>query len=626
MYVAEHLDLITNVKDNFTSPLMRLSGLLEEVGLLADELDPIRIRVNVHGEQDLRQLERRMTSVQAMEATTMATGGSGGAHSMTDVVADATAGGTVASGLAARSDGGSSNQLFGATDIRRLQDSFGLDFATSLTNQDVSPANFLTGEQPLFGVSEGEIAEQLSPKTFARAFDFDRFVENSMLGMAANPSRKDLAGVSPQLMLEAVPDDIARSMDEFANEFFDQRRLMRGQLREALLDVRVGMTQFYDMLAAIVPLMGVFIGAIPAAVGALGGLAVAAVGAAGALGAIGGLGFLGAATAEAGGQMPGMDDFTSVIEDLPEELFEAFRPVAERLEPLFRDALEGLERLFDEIGRRSEALLMLRDEARAFGQWVIPFLANVTEKLIYLADAASPVFGMIADALGDRDVIGGFAGALEEALPQLARMTSIILDALPSIFSFSMGMLTMATHITSALSSVLGFATSMMELIPFVEDGDRALGMFFSTLMTTASALFITSKATALYTTLTGIAQGSTLSLASAVMVLKRALLGLLVMTGIGALMGIIGEGVSMLSGQFTDLDSSVSEATDSLKEFQRQQSSMSSRGRYMGSLDETAYIDVTENNQQYNIEGTGREARKNAETASFVNDSTSTY
>ncbi len=66
--IAEYLDLIVGVTDNFSDDLYDLVGTLEYIDTLESRISPLRIRVNVHDNQ-LDSLERQLTRIQALEAT-----------------------------------------------------------------------------------------------------------------------------------------------------------------------------------------------------------------------------------------------------------------------------------------------------------------------------------------------------------------------------------------------------------------------------------------------------------------------------------------------------------------------------------------------------------------------------
>jgi hypothetical protein len=710
-YTAEHLDLITNVKDQFTSPLTRLSTLLETVGQQADQLDPIFVRVVVQDRQ-LRKLQRRMAGVQAMNVTNV-TGGAGTDsglldpsvfgeknHTLADVSetmgqnfrsleetiqdtfdvdntatrpfppsgssATATAmgamGAMAASGGATTDGGGGGGpDILGANRIRDVENAFGIDLSPEMANTDASILDLIDGDGALTGVTGGELDNLVSSRAIMRSLDFDELTEaifgtaNPMGAGALTP--RDIAGFSTGELAEAAGLD---DVDAFFERFTKRRRLQWERLKGSISNIRVGMTQFWDIFAAALPLIFVFVGALPAAIGGLAALGTAAVGAAAALGSIAGLGLFGAAIAEAGGEMPGMEDLQSVFEGVGEDFFEAFRGPAERLAPLFEDGLDGLERLFDELARRAQLLPMLSDDARAFGNFLIEFLGGTFEELIRFGEAARPIFSMIAGGIEDINVIRGMAGLLAAVLPQLRMLTIIIVNAVPDIMAFSDAMLETAVGITRVISTALNFITAIISLGGLLGDGNRILGKVVGTLLTFSSVLFLTTKllgGAKLLTKAWAVALGMKNSALATNLVLRSQLLGalaawigeqlvaigvmnsftaatyaaagalatLLSLTGIGALIAIFGGLAGVMADEWARTDSNIQNATDSLKEFQRQEQNLAGRGgRNFGNLDQTVYVDVNDETN-VNVDGNVDDPYQTGETASFIDSSTTT-
>ncbi|MDB9299419.1 hypothetical protein PN417_00450 [Halorubrum ezzemoulense] len=647
MYQAEHLDLFTTVNDEFTDDLTRLSGLLETVGEQADALDPIHLRVVVHDRQ-LRSLQRNIASTQLGDAlgdvshTPSDSPADIFRQSVTDFSETVDSFGSPSSGLGSNAalgagavglmglldrlarDGGvdDSGRSISPDDIASFESALGLSFDRAFRQGSVSVRGLMTGNAPPFQLPEDQLSEIFSGRAFVSAFDFD----------ALNDALDDRSVTGPRDLIDMDGSTIADAagFDEFSDvvdEFVDTRQFRRGQLTDAFLNLRVGMTQFYDILAAAIPVMGLFVGSLPAIVGALGGLAAAAVGAAGALGGIAGLGLLGAAAARAEG-MPSLEDFTAVLDELPDEFFEAFSPLAERLRPQFERGLEGLYDTFDRLAEAGRVLPALEDDARAFGRFAVPFVANTITELLLLADASDAVFGRIASGLEDLNVLRGLAGALADTLPQLAHLTSLLVGAIPAVYQFSSGLFDVFTATLIVATRLWAVISTLVTFGGVLGNGSEILGRFVGGVLLTASALFVTTKMIQLarseLATLTGVLiaqlipglgftstavatlEGAFVSLgassafaATAANALYAALLGIVTLTGIGAVLAVLSAGASYAANEFGLLGEEIENATDAYREFQRQERRMGSHGgRFLGNLDRRVYVDVTENNE----------------------------
>lgn len=599
MYTAEHLDLITNVSDNFTNPLTRLSGLLETVGQQADQLDPIYIRTVVQDRQ-LRQLNRRLATGQTLNIGT-ATSGLGGSLLGDD---DSDLFGEAAPFVG----GGRSHTLSDLSGT--LSDAIG-DLGDQIPDGDSGSS---------FSVGRGGVASNV-PLMLSHA------LAAGIPGMGGGSDGSSGGG-------SAIPSDPDLS-----------------DLKQTFVDARVGMTQFYDVVAAGLPLMLTFVGAIPAVIGALGGLTAAALGAAGGLAGILGLGLAGAAQREAGGEVPGFQDFQSLFDGVGEAFFESFDPLLRDLGPFIENAIDGLPSVFDELADASMVLTRLKDDARAFGTFMVDFTSGSIRELGALADAARPVFGMIASGLSNLNITRRLGGALRETLPQVAELTSLLLDALPVIFNISRGLLFVSTAIAQFVGGVIGAVRGFFQLFGVADQVDTIFGVLIGTTFIFASAIFFAANiasflnsqlitlATTMYSskiagdtltaTLGNIATGmkgvtlSSLSAAGAINAAKFALKSFLISTGVGiALVGLT-SAVSHFAQEWDLLGGKIDGATDSLREFKRQQRQMGGgRSSFVGRLGGDTYVDVTETT---NMTFEGDASARDAEYAGFVASSNST-
>jgi type III secretory pathway lipoprotein EscJ len=364
----------------------------------------------------------------------------------------------------------------------------------------------------------------------------------------------------------------------------DRSRLGRGVSRvsRSLSDLSLSMSSVHNLFAAFIPLLFVFIGALPAAIGGMLALAAAALTAAGALAAIGGLGALGFAMAQSEGEgMPSAEDFKEIGKRLRESFFESFAPLAKQLAPVFQDGLRGLERLFDEIAQRGDALLQLRDEARAFGGFVLEYLPGLMARLAGMADQLSPVFGAIGEWLQNTDVVQGFIDMFYEALPAMAAFAKALIGALPMILKVSMGLLQVATIIISLISWVLQFADA-------IGISGEVLGVMLGVVLVLITALSVLGTiAGALNAIMMLLSSGVLSALVPSFLTAIPATLGLsgafyalaaaIAATGIGAIIVALG----ILVGKLVMAKSGMDDLTSSLKDFDKQVSRTDSFNPY---------------------------------------------
>ncbi len=595
--IAEYLDLIVGVTDNFSEQLSKLTVQLEYIDTNYDGMT-IDIDVDVDKNQ-LNRLEGQLTRLQALETSNAITAGT--PSGLADTISKGASPSPSASG------GGSGKQVaetsggflqISENELKQMGEIFG----ESATKKTLMNHNFTVldavsdSETPMFGVTQSDVKRNLNfnGENLARATDWDSLLTDMSVAMGKPASMSDLTQI-----------DSLESLDLKRADYIDMGKIKSLRFQDTLKNMRVGMTEFYDILAAFMPMLFTFVGAMPAAIAGLGALATAALGAAAGLVGIAGLGFMGAAMAESGGGMPSGEDFREVLSDVPDEFFEAFSGLAQRLEPTFEAGLEGLYEFFDELAARGDALVQLTDDARALGGFLLEFIPNGLQMLALFADAAAPVFSLLADELGDRDILAGLAMSLEMTLPYLWQLVNTVADALPGIVRFSTGMLSWANAILKVATGLGWLLTTMFEFLPFVEDGNKALGIFIGAMLTLTSATLLASKAYALYnsqlvtmimsqlaantsiiatianlTSLAGVISGAVINsitgLTISVNTLTWAIRGLLAVTGIG--LAIAGIGYA-----FEQTTKKIDKATQSLSTFQDQYNRMGGGGHIPG-------------------------------------------
>lgn len=388
----------------------------------------------------------------------------------------------------------------------------------------------------------------------------------------------------------ADPGDLAAGMGMLFGD--DRRSSRRGRMMrrmtenmsesldsaiDRLKNFNLRMSDIHNAMAALIPLLIVFIGAIPAAVTAILTLAAAALSAAAAFAAIGAFGAMGMATQ--GGNFD-MERLTSMMEDIRDTFIETFAPLAERLQPLFEDGLDGLEKFFQAVADQGDALVALSDEARAFGGWLIEFVPEMLRTLAGLAEAFDSVFGQLGSYLSNnfRNVIRGLIQDTYDALPAISALINMLLQALPGLIQVSIGFARVATAVLWVIKQV-GRLASLFGVI----SGEH-MGMFLASLLSIASALAITSALVGLLSD-TIIAKGisslasyaasalfgasSFTALSYAEMAATAALIAFLTVASLGVLAGLAAVAAAAASSFLTQSDA-IDQATASLKDFNR--------------------------------------------------------
>ena len=279
---------------------------------------------------------------------------------------------------------------------------------------------------------------------------------------------------------------------------------------QQLNNFNIRMSDIHNMLAALIPLLFVFIGSIPAVITAVLGLAAAAVTAAAALAAIAGFGAMGVALE--GGQMD-MENLTEVWDDIKESFIEAFAPLAEQLEPLFRDAVDGLGRFFQAIANQGDALMELTDEARAFGGFLMDFVPGALRTLAGLVEGLEPILSNIGQAINNN--FSSFVRQLvywtEQAVPVVADLVQTFISALPTIIQISIQFADVANEVLK----VIGAFWRLITLNGLLSD---EMGYLIAGLLVAATAFALLSKT---------VMQFALKSMWSAILSLNKFILGL---------------------------------------------------------------------------------------------------
>lgn len=335
------------------------------------------------------------------------------------------------------------------------------------------------------------------------------------------------------------------------------------------------MTDMHNALAKLVPLIVVLIGALPALIGALVGLAGAAIAATAALAAITGFGALGFAIQQAGVDNIG-EGFREIMRDIRESFLDAFAPLAERLAPLFEDALDGLDRFFQAIADRGDVLVAFGDAARDLGGFILDRFPDIIAFIGEVATAFVPVFEHFADLLGQADIGEGFMQFMADVLPAFSDFIQLFAAIIPHILGLSIGFL----QVTNA---ILLFLNVLFDVITLGGALNEEIGFLIASLLTLVSVwaiwnsqLFVTAGAalaklgTAIVGAVVGMLElaGATGAATAAAqsLTLWTAILtgGLSLLAGL-AVVGVIGG----IADKFNILGSNINNATRELQNFQ---------------------------------------------------------
>lgn len=363
------------------------------------------------------------------------------------------------------------------------------------------------------------------------------------------------------------------------------------------------MTDFYDVLASLLPLLLTFVGALPAAITGILTLGTAALAAAGALGGIGALAFGGLAKQR--GATIG-EGFQDILKEVKSDFLDAFSPLMESFTPLARDAIEGLEELFDTIAAQGHVLQQLRDDARAFGGFIMDFVPPLLASLGNLAEAFSPIFGAFAEWLKGADIIAGFAQVTRRALPSLLHLTGALVGLLPLIVDMSLGFLHVSSSILTAITAftkLLGLFSPILNALGLTGE---LLGGLAGTFLVLTSVIALTTKVAATWAAL--LQSQVVVAIGEAIVSLHGyiaaeigatwATLGLASATAV--LLGILTFGLAPILGSITSqwfgVSESIRDATSALKKFDRLNSGVGGSGGF-GPVGRGAQTVVVNNN-----------------------------
>lgn len=576
----ETLSILVDIVDEYSDELTDLAAQLIAIDGLAETVEDIVIDVDVRGQGELAALQGQMAAVEGADVAGVG-----------DVAPDVTPSG--GGGGVAMTEGG--------------VDAGGLDAAISDLRRNLGTLGDLTGNRR-------DISEVVDGDAFRRALTSSDFSTVDFV-------RGDI---------ELGDLDIGRD-ELFDFSVFERADSRFGRLINSVRDVDLSMRDFYDVLAALLPLIFVFVGAIPAAITAIGALATAALGAAAGLGAIAGLGVMGLAMQESGGGMPSMEDFSAVFEDVREDIFDALAPLAERFAPLAEDALEGVVSLFEELARNGQVLDQFADDARAFGGFLLDTIPPLLTSLVRLGDAFGPIFGMMASWVQDADIIGGMVDTFRKALPDLKALTGAIIEFIPLLIEFSMGFLRAATAASVLIVGIIQLVDWVADLFGIVEGGSAVLGAFVGVVLTAYSAIALVSRATAVWGAVTRYLSGTVIAeaigrLSSYIATLTGVTVSTTTLYAVtAAFIGLLTLGlvpvVSSLAGEFDILGGNIDDATEALDRFGRTREGIDAvGGGSVGGGGGSTNIYQTEYNREVTVNGgSGEQSSREQKKQSYI-------
>jgi len=543
---TEELDLIANVTEEFEDELEDLEKRLQRIGGLEKETFPIEANVHIGDAiADIETLKREINSVDDI-------------HVDTDVdttTVSASGGASLATPDGRGRSGGM--DFLSTTEINRLLTEFGDAFeSTALIERggEVRSPQELLGGGLADRVDSGELTEALID-------------EDSSLSLG------DLSGFERNADMDEFMESLRTLRQRDMVDLPDRSGSLAQQVKE--LDIVMG--DFYKLFAATLPLLAIFIGALPAVIGALGALSVAALTAAGALAAVGGLGLL--------GMMRGPDGFAlSNIQDelaqLGETAKRAFGPLIDSLAPAAQEAFRDLNQFIIELGSVSTILSNLTDEFSALTNFLAGGLVNVLGDALAFAEATIPVFTALNESFPSINFFAVMAGLIEAALPPTVALIADLGTLLPLIFNISMGFLA----VTRTIFSFISVITFMLNQVPLLT---QVLGLLLGTIL----GLITVS---AIYTLVTSSLKSGMLSLIPVVYNEIRAMYQLGVAewfaangaralaAGLLTVLSVATFGLAIipsLAGQFNILGNNIRDATSALSDFTGVESSLGGVG-----------------------------------------------
>lgn len=344
---------------------------------------------------------------------------------------------------------------------------------------------------------------------------------------------------------------------------------------QEMSDFNLSMSDLHNLAAKLVPLLFVFVAAMPAVISGMVALAVAAFSAAAGLAALAGFGALGLAMARNPDDLAA--GFSEVIDEIQADFLDAFSGLAQRLTGFSERALDGLDKLFQGIASRGDVLVDFTETAAGFGQWLQTFLPNLLADMGKMARAFGPFFGRLMEEV-NFSVLGKMTQFMAEMADEAIMFISLLVDFIPLIARLSIGFL----QVVNAIGLLVQGFARLLSILPISE---QAWGALIGTIMVALSAMLLwkaANLAVALgflgtlipsltativaikgYVVSAAVAAGASTALAGALGTLAVALIAV---GGLIAVAGIIGA----IASSFGMLESDVTSATKALENFNK--------------------------------------------------------
>jgi len=382
-------------------------------------------------------------------------------------------------------------------DIRTDTDSFSLDdishdrIETSIkrASSNVATMDVDAGVVKLSGFDMGTLED-----TMRNAFRdglTDAFQEGDITSFVSGGD----SNYTPEIETRVRQSDRLKSIRfalrrgrERDNNFIRYLKSASGQLSNFVgeLDITsLSMSDLHNAVARLIPLIVVFIGTLPAVITAMVTLTAAAISAGAALMALTGLGLLGALTIDGTTQVD-TQRLKEIISNIQSDFMDAFAPLAEQLEPLFNDAIDGLERFFNAVAAQGDALLSLTDMARGFGRFLTSFIPTVLRLMAGLANAFDDEFGDIATFLRENvaDIVASAVFLTDEALPAVSAFLQAVVSVIPALVRISAGFTKVATVVLAVVKAV-------GTLLLYLPISDEMFGTLVASVLALISGFFI---------------------------------------------------------------------------------------------------------------------------------------
>jgi hypothetical protein len=561
MSEEERLNLVSKVEDEFTEPLERLEQSLRSVD---DQIrdtgrgrDHVRIDVEVNSGDAVAELEALDAAAETLEDEAVVDIES--ERDIADPTVSASGGG--GGGGVAMTDAGEEQRTFAISNWGEWADELGPYLDTNaLANRG--------GEVTRLDMALEDGLDDV--------VDMDELVRRSR-DPDSNITGRTISDLTTGGVNEAMDalDVINREDDSLTmlGASPDASKQFR-RMKKSLADMRFTMGHFHQMIASVIPILGVFVGALPAAIVGVGALATAALGAAAALGGIAGLGAVGMMLTREGGLST--DSLMQRLREVGDSYLEAFAPLARSLAPVMESAIASVERMSGPLADASAGLLAFRDEFQGVTAFITGALPSFTNELLAFSHAAAPLVADVVGAISGVDFFGFFAQELASAWPALVMMGQAITQILPAIVHLSQGFLVVAAVLTGVVGMVSMLANQFPMLTTAIGAVIGALVILISvtTLYTIATNGLVSASLTAakslLWTTGAYIRQAGAAIVGAVANMTFAQSLALVAST---MLIGI--PLAAMLAEKFGDLAGNISNARKELDKFANSKNAM---------------------------------------------------